>query len=135
MSIAARGSRVSSAYNREGDIDIILIRFFSTALRFTSLYFKKITLDSLQLMLPDVDRVSLLNPHLVTVTDTRPTSRKCVVNVFPRTLHHGQDRIRTRELPQRTAIMKDRVGVDIDTINYIGIFFYSLSSYRAASHA
>ena len=38
-------------------------------------------------------QVPFLKPHLVTVTDTRPTSRKYVVNVFPKdiTSWSGQD--------------------------------------------
>ena len=46
-------------------------------------------------MLPEVDRdkVPFLKPHLVTVTDIRPTSRKYMVNVFPKdiTPWSGQD--------------------------------------------
>ena len=38
-------------------------------------------------------QVPFLKPHLVTVTDTRLTSRKCVVNIFPKdiTILSGQD--------------------------------------------
>ena len=65
-------------------------------------------------------QVPFLKPHLVTVTDTRPTIRKYMVNVFPKdiTLWSGQDSnpgpsapdpdaLTTR--PQRPRIRTDQV--------------------------
>ena len=49
-----------------------------------SLFFFIFTLDSSQQMLPEVEEGIFPQPHLVTVTDTRPTIKKYVVNIFPK---------------------------------------------------
>ena len=51
------------------------------------------TMDSWHVNQIGQRQVPFLKPHLVTVTDTRPTSRKFVVNIFPKdiTLWSGKD--------------------------------------------
>ena len=81
---ASRSSRKSSVYDREGGICEYTLSQqrvkFSVHVTIYILYFY------LGLLTADVARsgqrqVSFLKPHLI--TDTRPTSRKYVVNVFP----------------------------------------------------